>query len=122
MTDHVIDQLRSEVTHWRLAVDGLADLEIIASSAAWEALEGYLQARIRHRLAEVTTSLRSEAAAVARMLDAGNEHRDIRAALLRLRSRYSRAETLLDFYGDAVNSRTNPGLAELLRGYDVIAV
>jgi len=69
----------------------------------------------------VTTALRAEAATVARMFDSGATEQTIRRALLRLRARYLRAETLLDFYGDAINSRTNPRLAELLQGYDVIA-
>jgi len=38
-----------------------------------------------------------------------------------LRTRYLQVETILDFYGDAVNSRTNPALRALLRGYDALA-
>lgn len=121
MTDSRLDQLRAEVAHWQLAATALADLETVAAPAAWEALERYLQHQVRTRLIDVTRSLRAEAAAVARMSGNGAHAQEIRAALLRLRARYLRAETLLDFYGDAINSRTNPKLAELLQGYDVIA-
>lgn len=121
MTDPRLDQLRAEAAHWQLAIDALADLETVAAPAAWEALERYLQHRVRARLGEVARAVQAEAAALARMFEAGRPLDDIRRAVLRLRARYLRAETLLDFFGDAVNSRTNPKLAELLQGYDVLA-
>lgn len=121
MTDAGLNQLRAEVAHWQLAVDSLSDLETVAAPAAWEALEQYLQQQVRGRLTDLTRSLQAEAAALGRMFEVGNSDREIRQSLLQLRARYFRAETLLDFYGDAVNSRTNPALAELLQGYDVIA-
>jgi hypothetical protein len=121
VTDYGPNQLRAEVAHWQLAVEALSDLETVAAPAAWEALERYLQHQVRSRLAELTRSLQGEALTLGRMFDAGNSNDEIRRALFRLRTRYLRAETLLDFYGDAVNSRTNPALALLLQGYDVIA-
>ena len=44
------------------------------------------------------------------------------SGLLRLRRRYEQVETVLDFYGDAVNTRTNPRLGAVLRGLDTFAV
>jgi hypothetical protein len=41
---------------------------------------------------------------------------------LTLRRRYSRAESMVDFYGHAVNTRTNPTMAAILRGLDALAV
>ena len=41
--------------------------------------------------------------------------------VLRLRQRYLQVETVLDFYGDAVATRTNPQLAAVLRGLDTLA-
>jgi hypothetical protein len=121
VTDSGTDLLRAEVAHWQVAVDALSDLDTVAAPAAWEALERYLQHQIRSRLAELARSLQSEALALVRMFEAGNSTDQIRRSLLALRARYLRAETLLDFYGDAVNSRTNPALGQLLQGYDIIA-
>jgi len=121
VTDRRLTQLRTEAAHWQLAVDALADLDTIAAPAAWEALERYLHHRVRGRLAELARAVQTKADDVARMFDAGRSADEIRLALLQLRTHYLRAETLLDFFGDAVNSRTNPRLAELLRGYDIIA-
>lgn len=121
VADMTLDQLRSEITHWRLAIDALGDLETVASPQAWEALERYLHDRLRSRLRAVTQDLSVEAASVAAMAEGGGDPARIRAASLMLRSRYLQLETLLDFFGDAVNSRTNPVLGELLRGYDALA-
>ena len=41
--------------------------------------------------------------------------------MLALRRRYFQVETVLDFYGDAVGTRTNPQLAAVLRGLDTLA-
>lgn len=121
VTDPGSQQLAAEVAHWRAAVEALADLESVASPAAWAMVERYLQTGVRNRLSAVVNTLRGEAAALERMLRDGRATDEVRVALLTLRGRYLRAETLLDFYGDAINSRTSPALGELLAGYDVIA-
>jgi hypothetical protein len=116
-----VRQTHAEVAHWRLAVEALADLEMVASPEAWAALEEYLNNRVRRRLSDVVASLTAEAQALQRMLDTGRDLADVRTGLLRLRQRYLQVETVLDFFGDAVNSRTNPQLRALLRGYDTLA-
>ncbi|GAA5165296.1 MULTISPECIES: hypothetical protein [Amycolatopsis] len=120
MTEQVLDrQTEAELVHWRLAAAGLADLSMVAAPEAWQALEDYLQRRVRGRLREVVAVLVSEAEALQRKL--GEDGEAVRAGVLRLRTRYLQVETILDFYGDAVNSRTNPALRALLRGYDALA-
>jgi len=115
------EQLAAEVTHWRFAADALADLDAVASPSAWAGLEGYLRMRVRDRLTSAVSELASEAAAAGAALAAGHDLEDIRRRLLRLRTHYLQVETILDFYGDAVASRTNPTMAAVLRGLDVIA-
>jgi hypothetical protein len=114
------DQLAAELAHWRYAVDALADLDVVASPAAWAGLEHYLRLQVRDRLAAIVAALRLEVA----QLDAavGGDPPDVlRGRLLRLRNRYFQAETILDFYGDAIATRSNPNLAVLLRGFDTVA-
>jgi hypothetical protein len=114
------DQLAAELAHWRYAVDALADLDVVASPAAWAGLEQYLRVEVRGRLAAIVAALRLEVA----QLDAaaaGDPPHVLRARILRLRNRYFQAETILDFYGDAIATRTNPELAALLRGFDTVA-
>jgi hypothetical protein len=114
-------QAAAEVSHWRLAVEALAELDAVASPEAWGALEQYLRRNVRDRLSGIVAALAAEAETLQRRLDAGGDADDVRAALLRLRARYLQVETVLDFYGDAVNSRTSPALRALLRGYDTLA-
>lgn len=122
MTDLAADrQTEAELVHWQLAVEALADLDTVAAPEAWQALEDYLQRQVRGRLSEVVAVLVAEGRALHRRLGAGGDPAGIRPAVLRLRARYLQVETILDFYGDAVNSRTNPALRALLRGYDTLA-
>lgn len=114
-------QAGAEVAHWRLAVEALADLDAVAAPAAWASLEEYLQHRLRERLAGVVGSLTQEARALERMAASGRDADAIRRGVLVLRHRYLQAETVLDFYGDAINTRTNPTMRALLRGYDTLA-
>lgn len=122
MTEAAPDrQTEFELAHWRLAVEALADLDVIAAPEAWQALEDHLQRRVRDRLSEVVAVLIAEGRALHRKLGVGGDPAEVRQAVLRLRARYLQVETILDFYGDAVNSRTNPALGALLRGYDALA-
>jgi hypothetical protein len=122
VTDRAADrQTTAEVMHWRLAVEALADLDAVAAPEAWGALETYLQRSVRDRLAGVVAALAAEGTALQRALDGGRDPADVRRALLRLRARYLQVETVLDFYGQAVNSRTSPRLRALLCGYDTLA-
>lgn len=117
----VLRQTEAEVAHWRLAVEALADLDTVAAPEAWASLEGYLQARVRDRLTAVVAALSAEAHGLELLLHTGQDIQETRRRLLRLRRRYLQVETVLDFFGDAVNSRTNPRLRALLRGYDTLA-
>jgi hypothetical protein len=113
-------QLAAEVVHWAQAVEALADLDTVAAPEAWASVERYLRASVRDRLSSVVASLAAETVRVQRLVDAGDLD-DVRRRLLRLRDRYLQVETILDFYGDAVNTRTNPAMRALLRGLDTIA-
>jgi hypothetical protein len=114
-------QTAAEVAHWRHAVDSLADLDDVAAPAAWSGLEAYLRLHVRDRLKAAVAGLRLEAAGAAAALDAGNDLVDVRRRVLAVRRRYLQVETILDFFGDAVNTRTNPKLAGVLRGLDALA-
>jgi hypothetical protein len=111
----------AELAHWREAVRALADLDTVASPEAWGRLEGYMRMQLRARLAALVGSLEAEAAALTASVNSGVDTVTIRRNLLRLRYRYTQVETVLDFYGDAVNTRTNPALGRVLRGLDMIA-
>ena len=114
-------QTAAEVAHWLLAAQGLADLDDAAAPEAWAGLESYLQHGLRDRMSAMVASLVAEARAVQRLTANGAEPAAARAGVLRLRRRYLQAEIVLDFYGDAINSRSNPALRGILRGLDTLA-
>ena len=125
--DFVTEQsaLGTEVRHWRRASIALTDLEVLAAPAAWLSLESYLGLSVRSSLRSISTSVVAEADHLSAALAAARtaaELRAVRTGLLKLRQRYEQVETVLDFYGDAVNTRTNPRIGAVLRGLDAIAV
>ncbi|WP_308113832.1 hypothetical protein [Arthrobacter sp. ISL-30] len=119
------DALVLEVRHWHRASTALTDLEVLASSASWQALESYMGLSIRASLRALATGVAAEAGVLSTRLATAagpDELEGIRAGLLRLRRRYEQMETVLDFYGDAINTRTSPRLGAVLRGLDALAV
>jgi hypothetical protein len=118
-------QLAAEVAHWHAAAQTLADLDGIAAPAAWASLERYLDAQVRTRLRSIAFAMAREADQLATAVPTAAMAGDIvrlRGRLLDFRRRYLQAETVIDFYGEAVNTRTTPRLGRLLRGLDSIAV
>ncbi len=118
-------QLARQVGHWRGGAVALEEPESFASAAAWAALERYLGIALRRQLREAVARLTSAARQLERELaDAASveELERVRARLVGFRRRFLRTETLLDYYGDAVNTRTNPRLAALLAACDALAV
>ncbi|MHC6591689.1 hypothetical protein [Arthrobacter sp. C152] len=119
------DSLFLEVRHWHRAGTALTDLEVLASAAAWQALESYMGLGIRSSLRALATEVAAEAGVLNARLATASGPADlaaVRADMLRLRRRYEQVETVLDFYGDAVNTRTSPRLGGVLRGLDALAV
>jgi hypothetical protein len=107
-----------------MAVSRLKDLEALAAPAAWGGLERYLGVALRHNLGEAVSRLQKEAAVLRAQFNAAQTADDlerVRSQVVAFRRRYARTETLVDFYTDAVNTRTNPEVAALLRACDVMA-
>ena len=78
--------------------------------------------RLREPLRAAARALSLEAAGIDAAIASGHEGLEAgRRRLLGLRRRYFQMETILDFYGDAVSTRTNPRLAGVLRGLDTLA-
>ncbi len=118
-------QVARQVAHWRAATAGLQDLENFASAGAWRTLERYLDVAIRGHLGEAVDRLQRQADALAAELRAAfgvEQLEQVRVHVIDFRRRYLQVETALDFYGDAVNSRTTPRLAGLLSACDTLAV
>lgn len=112
-----------ELEHWRLATDRLANLDVLASDSAWQALEHYTGVALREalkisvmRLAKSVENLEFKIKATPLGQDG-----QLRQDFLALRQAFLRAETTLDFYADALATRSQPKMATLLRACDHIA-
>jgi hypothetical protein len=117
-------QLARQVAHWTLAAEELADLSGIASEFGWTSLEKYLGAALRDSLGATVERLVRRGHALSAELRAAEDTRELRtlgAEVLRFRQRYLATETMLDFYGDAINTRTSPRLGAVLRACDILA-
>jgi hypothetical protein len=121
VTEALRAQLASEIAHWRHAAGALSDLDVIASPTAWAGLEQYLSTQVRRRLETIANSIQLEAAQVATSLGRGTDLPEVRRQVLRLRARYLQAETVHDFFLDAITTRSVPELSAVLRGLDRIA-
>ena len=116
-------QTERQVAHWALAASRLK-LDDLASPEAWGRLERYLGVSLRRHLTGVIDRLQGEANALTAMQRAAQSPTavaEVRRKLLAFRQQYLRTETTLDFFADAINGRTNPQLAALLRACDTLA-
>lgn len=117
-------QVTRQVAHWRAAVVALDDFENFASAMAWGSLEGYLGVAIRTRLRESVERLGRGADVLEAELRAAEtlaELDSVRRKVVSFRRRFLQVELALDFYGDAVNTRTSPKVAAMLRACDILA-
>ncbi len=117
-------QTERQLQHWHAAAQLLRRHDLVASAQAWASLESYVGASIRQSLLAACDQLLREFAIVrarfnaARSLAALDE---VAGAIVQFRDSYMRVETLVDFYGDAINSRTGPELGAKLKAFDYVA-
>jgi hypothetical protein len=116
--------LARQIDHWTDAGMRLARLEDLASAGAWGALEEYLGISVRSYLRGVVERMVRRGELLRRALATAETGRDLASVhqqLLVFRRHYLRAETTVDFYADAINTRTNPVQGGLLRACDTLA-
>jgi hypothetical protein len=117
-------QVARQVAHWRAAAAAMRDFDAFAPAGAWRELEAYLEATIRTELTGAIDRLERDGDVLVARLRAARrleELASLRADVVRYRANVGRAEQLLEFFGDAVRSRSTPKLAAMLRGLDALA-
>jgi len=116
-------QLARQVSHWVTAAARL-DPDDLASPEAWNRLERYLGVSLHKHLEGVIARLRAEAdilTVTLRAAESATALRELQQRVVAFRRKFTRAETTLDFYADAINTRTSPHMAGLLRACDILA-
>jgi hypothetical protein len=117
-------ELGRQLEHWRLAAGRLTPLESIASLDAWRSLEHYLGVALRQTIGETLGRLNAKGDRLHTQLASATNEAELartRAAIMRYRREYLRAETTVDFYADALATRASPRTGALLRACDHIA-
>jgi hypothetical protein len=117
-------QLGRQVAHWATATSRLQKPADLASETTWSNLERYLGVTIRQHLALAVEKLQRHGSVLRASFDAASslaELEEVRRRLLDFRRRYLRTETTLDFYADAINTRTSPAMGARLRACDSLA-
>ena len=119
----VLAELERQLEHWRLAALRLADPAGVASQDAWQSLEHYLGVSLRASLAAATSDLsrRIDALAMALRNATLQETPRLRRDLLAVRRHYMRTETTVDFFADALATRSTEPLGSWLRACDHLA-
>lgn len=108
-----------------MAASKLSDLDNLASANAWHGIDHKMGLMIRDSLKKSIGEVITIAASLKKQLENSNDQqrlRQIKRELLQLRNRYLKAEETIHFYTMAINSRTTPGLAALLRACDILCV
>ena len=116
-------QIERQVAHWVCAAHRLS-LDDLASRESWGHLEEYLGISLRKHLGGVIDRLHAEAAALEALLRAARGRPalvEVHRKLAAFRHKYLRTETTLDFFADALSTRTNPRMGALLRACDSLA-
>ena len=116
-------QTERQVAHWSLAAFRLT-LDDLAAPEAWRRLEQYLDVSLRRHLQGVIDRVRRSAdvlMALNRSAQMPGELVEVRRKLLAFRRQFLRAETTLDYFADAIATRTNANSAALLRACDSLA-
>ncbi len=116
-------QTERQVAHWSLAAARLA-LDDLAAPEAWSRLEQYLGVALRRHLQGVIDRVRGSADVLVtlnRTARTPSELVELRRRLLAFRRQFLRAETTLDYFADAIATRTSTDGAALLRACDSLA-
>ena len=116
-------QTARQVAHWVLAASRL-DLDELASHEAWGRLERYLGLSLRRHLTGVIDRLNAQGRVLVtldREARSATARAEVRRRLLAFERQYQRTERTLEFFADAINCRTSPQVAALLRACDTLA-
>lgn len=119
------DDLERQLSHWVSAARSFLDAEEFAARPAWASVEQTIGMPIRQQLARTVTDLLTAGRAASDVVRASRTDPTrltaATAAVQQFRRRYLKVETTLEFFGQAVNSRTSPPLRGALQTLDRLA-
>lgn len=124
-TASIYNSLSRQVNHWLQAASRLSTLDNLASGNAWQGVDHNMGIALRNSLKKSIDEVSNLAGSLKKQLEGNPEDAQLRSiskGLLHLRTKYLKAEETIHFYTVAVNSRTTPDIAALLRACDILCV
>lgn len=124
-TESVNRSLTRQINHWQMAATRLSALENLASANAWQGIDHNMELILKAAFKQSIDDVIAFAISLDQQLkqDGYDEnHKSIKNGLLQLRDKYLKAEETIQFYTVAINSRTTPRLAALLRACDILCI
>lgn len=117
--------LLRQVNHWLQAASRLSALDHLASGNAWHGIDHKIGVLLKKSLQESVGEVIVMGNSIKRQLENSEEPeslRSVKRGLIQLRERYLKVEETIHFYTVAINSRTTPNIAALLRACDILCM
>jgi len=117
--------LLRQVNHWLQAASRLSALDHLASGNAWHGIDHKIGVLLKKSLQESVGEVIVMGNSLKRQLENSEEPeslRSVKRGLIQLRDRYLKVEETIHFYTVAINSRTTPNIAALLRACDILCM
>ncbi len=124
ITSHHTSLLR-QVNHWLQAASRLSTLDHLASGYAWQGIDHKIGVLLKKSMQDSVGQVLALANNLKRQLEGSPDAaglRSIKRGLIALRERYLKTEETIHFYAVAINSRTTPSIAALLRACDILCM
>lgn len=124
MAKDLRQQLIRQAEHWALASQRMQNLNSLAAPGAWAGLESYLNVTVRSSLLNTIEKLIENAEYLKASIYKANTREGLDKAIInleKLRQQFFKIETTLNFFTDAINTRTNPEVTAWLNACDHMA-
>ncbi|MCW3463505.1 hypothetical protein [Chitinophaga nivalis] len=125
LSNIVYASLKRQITHWLQAASRLSALDHLASLNAWQGLDNAIVQSLRKSLQTGIAEVVGLGKSLAVQLELSKDQQEwnmLRKGVITLRNKYLMAEETIHFFTVAVNSRTTPNVAALLRACDILCV
>ncbi len=126
ISNPVYTSLNRQINHWSQAASRLAAFDQLASGIAWQGIEQNLGLLLKETLQKSIQIVIDHAKQLNLQLECATDKpeslRSLKQGLIRLRDQYLKAEETIHFYTIAINSRTTPNIAALLRACDILCI
>lgn len=115
--------LKRQAVHWLQAARHLKEYDRLMSSFGMSGLHRALQQKLQLFVTTNCDNVIQTAQRIINSIDSASEAyaiEKLKVAVINLRDMYLSTETAVHYYTDAVNTRTNPDIASIMRACDIL--